>query len=149
MNETKIQFCSGGNILQGWKNWDWDCDITERLPYPNNYADEILCEHGIEHVTGPQALLFLDECRRILKPQGKMWISIPVLDHLPFEHARDIVLGHGHLVPYMHGTVEAMIRLAGFSTWSQAEPAPDIFGHWKVIGRDKDNLESSRWLAIK
>jgi hypothetical protein len=85
----------------------------------------------------------------MLKETGRLWISIPVLDDLPFEHGRDIVLGHGHLVPYTTESIRKMLTLASFEDCIRINHTPYIFGHWKVIGREKDNLESSRWLAIK
>src|ERR1700685_369744 len=115
--DLRVQFGSGSNILEGWHNHDIETDIRQPLPYADNTVDEIMAEHVIEHVSGPDALRFLDECRRILKSGGKLWISIPVLDHLPFEHARDIILGHGHLAAYTHQLVEDMIRLSGFHNW--------------------------------
>ena len=45
------------------------------LPYGNNYFDEILSLETIEHVQSP--LMFLKELYRVLKPGGKLILSVP------------------------------------------------------------------------
>lgn len=69
---TKLQFGCGPNHLDGWTNLEWhQQDITKRLNFADNSVDYILAEHLLEHVTHGEALRFLRECRRILKPFDK------------------------------------------------------------------------------
>lgn len=160
MSSLNVQFGSGGNILDGWKNHDQhDADINQPLPYKDGEVEMILCEHCLEHTNGPNALRFLDECHRILKPGGKLFLSVPVLDRLDKEHSRDIVLNHGHQVPYTCDSFRAFLGTTHFTNGRRLEMDSNlenkdaellsIFGHWRVIGHEKDDLESCRWMLIK
>ncbi|MEK6915894.1 MAG: methyltransferase domain-containing protein [Nanoarchaeota archaeon] len=47
-------------------------DLDKKLPYPDNYFDEIYCKSVLEHIKNLGT--FSDECFRILKKGGKVWI---------------------------------------------------------------------------
>lgn len=145
----KVQFCCGGNILPGWDNRDIDCDMTKLpLPYADGAVDLILMEHGLEHFTVAQALAILDEFRRILKPGGMIRICCPVLERLNPGAGRDIALNHGHLIIFSTQSLKDFIRIAGFA--NIRETARSHFdGHWKVIGKEKDDIETARIEANK
>jgi predicted SAM-dependent methyltransferase len=147
----KIQFCCGGNRLEGFVNHDAEVDITRRLPYEDNSVNFVFCEHGAEHISGPQALAFFDEVYRIIKPGGTFRLCIPVLDRLDWEHARDIIRGHGHLTIWNPELVMRVLWCAGFSEEKMGEVDfdPTMDSHWKVIGKDKDNRETCRIEATK
>jgi|HubBroStandDraft_2_1064218.scaffolds.fasta_scaffold390884_2 predicted SAM-dependent methyltransferase len=152
MTEIKINFGCGGNILEGWTNVDAEVDITKPLPYADNTVDFILAEHICEHVTGPQFLRFLDECHRILKSTGTLRICMPVIvgnsTELCYEHARDLVLNHGHQAAYMPRLIHQFILLAGFRACEES-PKKEIDGHWRAIGQMKDRMETYRCEAVK
>lgn len=80
----KIQFGSGGNIKPGFINVDFDktmgADVAWNMeekdyPFPDNYADHILCEMTLEHIRTPS--LAIDEFHRIIKPNGTIKIIVP------------------------------------------------------------------------
>ncbi len=50
-------------------------DLTKELPIENGYADYILCQEGIEHLSDQYFLL--KEFNRVLKPKGKLLITTP------------------------------------------------------------------------
>ncbi|MEK6824911.1 MAG: class I SAM-dependent methyltransferase [Nanoarchaeota archaeon] len=54
-------------------------DINGKLPYPNNYFDEIYCKSVLEHIKNLGT--FSDECYRVLKKGGKIWLRT---DHAGF-----------------------------------------------------------------
>lgn len=149
MEEIKVQFGSGGNQLVGWNNHDAETPIEKPLPYGDNTVDTILCEHTCEHVSTPDFFRFLLECKRILKPGGSLYLSMPVLDRLSGEHARDIVLSHGHLAAYTGHSLWHIVKLIGFERYMLNAYRHEYFGHWKVIGDDKDELESFRIICVK
>jgi predicted SAM-dependent methyltransferase len=152
MTEIKINFGCGGNILEGWTNVDAEVDITKPLPYADNTVDFILAEHVVEHVSGPDALRFFDKCHRILKLHGVLRVCVPVVWGLGIamtrEHARDLILGHGHQLVLTPVTVNRILYLAGFKS-VQLTPRKECDGHWKAIGLEKDDLETYRCEAVK
>ena len=73
----KIHLGCGTNYIDGWVNVDLDSvladvhlDLRNPLPYADTSVDFIFNEHFIEHITRDEALGFLKECRRVLKPGG-------------------------------------------------------------------------------
>lgn len=57
---------------------DLKADLRRALPFPTNSVAEIRSEHVFEHFSYPDSLRkLLKECHRILKPGGKMILSVP------------------------------------------------------------------------
>jgi predicted SAM-dependent methyltransferase len=87
-NQTrKLHIGCGDNVLDGWLNSNYypdpshiiHLDATESFPLGNNEFDYIFSEHMIEHIPYEDGLLMLNECFRILKPDGRIRISTPNL----------------------------------------------------------------------
>lgn len=138
-------------MLDGWVNHDADCDITKPLPYGDGVADSVLAEHVSEHISGPEVLRFFTEVHRLLKPGGIFRVCVPQIGtHLKREHARDLILGHGHLVFFNGAALKSVLWAAGFDA-QQINPSgrKDIDGHWRAIGVEKDDLETCRMEAVK
>ncbi len=145
----KIQFGCGSNRLEGWKNHDSDADFTKRLPYADSVADFILIEHALEHTDAPGAYRFMEEANRILKPGGVLRICVPHLDNIfEQEHRRDLILGHGHQMVYTERNLVLMLQTAGFSSIHTTN-RKECDGHWRVIGIEKDDIETLRVEAVK
>jgi predicted SAM-dependent methyltransferase len=141
----RINLGCGENRLEGWNNHDADVDITKRLPWDDNEIDFILAEHVVEQVTHIEALGFMQECWRVLRPGGTLRLCIPVLDALNREHAIDIILNHGHKAAYSPELICSMLFAAGFEHHRmQASDRAECDGHWKIIGAEKDDLETAR-----
>lgn len=154
----RVQFGSGTNQLEGWQNLELhNGDITKPLQFSDNSVDEVLCEHCAEHVSGPNMFRFLLEARRILKSGGILHISMPVIDDLEPDHAREIILLHGHEVPWTRNSMLSVCSLAGFSDVDRDRDEsrkdnflrPEIYGHWRAIGEEKDEIESFRLKLTK
>ena len=59
------------------------------LPFADDYADEVLAVHVLEHFYVWEAADVLKEWKRVLKPGGKIAIEVPCLDkiiNLYFQH---------------------------------------------------------------
>lgn len=56
---------------------DIQADLTKALPFPDESYDIIILSNTLEHIPNTQSLL--DECYRILKPQGLILGTIPFL----------------------------------------------------------------------
>lgn len=146
----KINFGCGGNKIPNWINHDIEVPIDKPLPYPSECAEYIHAGHVVEHISHIKALDFLIECHRILKPGGIVRICIPVLDRLSRDHARDIIRNHGHEAAYSSELIKYILFAAGFEKPNiRAVSRSELDGHFRVIGLEKDDLETSRWEATK
>ena len=84
-----LHFGCGSVYFDGWNNVDLDSpladlnlDLTQTLPFADASVSYMFSEHFIEHVTRKQAVDFLVECRRILRPSGTIRVSTPNLRFL-------------------------------------------------------------------
>lgn len=146
----KLNLGCGSNRMDGWENHDADVDITKPLPWPDNSVEFILAEHVVEHVSGPDALRFFDECYRVLQKGGVLRICVPILQNVSLEKRRDLILGHGHLMVFSHTSLAFMLTAAGFASYDIRESTfKECDGHWKVIGREQDAAETLRMEATK
>jgi predicted SAM-dependent methyltransferase len=92
--DNKLHLGCGSNYLEGWVNIDISfkvktdlCqDLTKRLPYLDNSINFIFNEHFIEHIDFYDAIKFLKECYRVLKPNGILRISTPDLKWLVLKY---------------------------------------------------------------
>ena len=57
------------------------CNIEEKLPFKDNSFDEIYCKSVLEHIKNLG--LFVEECFRVLKYGGKIWIRTDFAGYLP------------------------------------------------------------------
>jgi SAM-dependent methyltransferase len=71
-NITRVDIVDGPNI-------DVVADATD-LPFANNSYDSVILQSVVEHVEDKKALL--DECVRVLKPGGYIYIEMPFLQGL-------------------------------------------------------------------
>jgi len=77
----------GGRILEGFINIDKyyedpqviNSDIKS-LPYSDKSVDCIFCSHVLEHLPIRHAKLAIKEWERVLKDQGRLFLSIPDLE---------------------------------------------------------------------
>jgi len=68
------------NSLHDQDNVDVFADLTQRLPFDDNFAETVVCFQVMEHL--PEPNLFLSECFRILKPDGNLFITVPFMWHV-------------------------------------------------------------------
>jgi predicted SAM-dependent methyltransferase len=86
----KVQIGCGENVLEGWLNCDLDpkaddvvaVDVTQRFPFEDRQFDYLFSEHVIEHFDYLVGKQILQECFRVLKPNGKVRIVTPGLAFL-------------------------------------------------------------------
>jgi predicted SAM-dependent methyltransferase len=151
MSLVKIQLGSGSNQLPDFKNYDMDLDFSKLpLPFADNSVDFIFGEHTFEHITPQQFFLLLEDIKRVLRPNGVVRICMPVLDRLKYDHARDIILNHGHQGAYTTDLIRRFLLIAGFQPVQIRITTRDpIDGHHRVIGIAKDDLETCRIEARK
>lgn len=51
---------------------------AEQVPLPSGVADVLIAENCLDHVDDPDAVLA--ECRRLLKPDGMLWLLVDLMD---------------------------------------------------------------------
>jgi len=88
----KLQLGTGDNVLAGWLNTDIHqftggstivyLDARKRFPFPDESFDVVFSEHVIEHIDYADGLRSLHECRRVLRPNGRIRIATPSLERL-------------------------------------------------------------------
>jgi predicted SAM-dependent methyltransferase len=86
----KLQIGAHVCVLPGWLNSDLypqsissiALDATKTFPIPDASFDYVFSEHQLEHITHSQAVCMLGECRRILRPGGKIRLALPSLDRM-------------------------------------------------------------------
>lgn len=83
---VKLHLGCGKRYLPGYINIDISspiadlhCDVR-RLPYPDEYVDEIYACHILEHFGRHEFKDVLREWGRVLVKNGKMYISVPDLE---------------------------------------------------------------------
>jgi len=52
-------------------------DVRQRWPWDDNSVDEAHCSHFLEHLTGNERVVFMNELYRVLKPDAKATIITP------------------------------------------------------------------------
>jgi len=81
---TKTLFDMGYNVLacdlfpENYKFDQVECkraDITREMPFPDNYFDSVIAIEVSEHITDHEQ--FFKEINRILKPNGRLFLSTP------------------------------------------------------------------------
>ena len=83
----RVNFGSGGRKLEGWinvdgvrsANTDLALDLRRPLPFITESVQFIFSEHLIEHLEKAEAQAFLQECYRILQPNGAIRLITPDL----------------------------------------------------------------------
>src|SRR4030095_7596872 len=67
-----------------------ECDLlTQSIPFPDESFDGICLVHVIEHFTCHEAVEVLVKCRRVLKPEGFILVSVPDADYFLSVYDRD------------------------------------------------------------
>jgi len=93
----KINIGCGPVIKEGWVNCDYyprddrvmKIDLNHLpLPFEDDYADEILLSHVLEHMENRYEII--KECHRVLKRGGILRVKLPIhanrLEHASFYH---------------------------------------------------------------
>ncbi len=140
----KLHVGCGTAAIPGWVNIDItglpgvDLVLDVRAGLPFDGVALIFAEHFIEHLDAEAGLRFLMECRRALDDSGVLRLSTPNLDWVwrhqyhwgawlnDREAVRDCFWmnrafhGWGHRFLYNRQTLVQALRMAGFSTITEA-----------------------------
>ena len=147
----RIHYACGRNIFPEWINTDFfdetsypggevpdevigkifHVDLAQRHPFPTESFQFAYCEDFIEHLLLKDAISFLFEIRRCMKPGGVFRISTPGFHGLMDRHYvgrtfDDLSVEHyqcfdrwGHLNLFSHDTLRSAGMAAGFSRYAE------------------------------
>ncbi len=126
-NPTRLHLGCGYTIFPGWINTDIllspgvaYLDVRKRFPFPGASVDVIYCEEFIEHFSQKDAFLWLKECHRVLRDDGRIGIGTPGLREAFTGAAKDEKIpvnvweGYGHKLLYSPELLEETLELVGF-----------------------------------
>jgi predicted SAM-dependent methyltransferase len=94
MNQKKtarmINLGCGSRFHPDWVNADIvprdpsviQCDLSQRLPFPDGDFDVVYHSNVLEHIRRENALSFMRECFRVLKPGGILRVAVPDLERI-------------------------------------------------------------------
>ena len=85
LKEVKINLGCGEDYRHGWVNVDFNkevkadfyADFAKKLPFKDNYADFILLDNVLEHITPDKFFFFIEELHRVSKNGAKIKICVP------------------------------------------------------------------------
>lgn len=98
------------------KQADYFYDNGEPFPFPDQCFDGLICNQVLEHVFTPD--LFLTDIRRVLKPGGKLLLTIPFVwdEHeQPWDYAR-----------YSSFGLKSLLEKNGFEVVEQVKINADV-----------------------
>ena len=83
----KLHLGAGPHIFEGWTNIDaypgpggFSWDLRNPLPLPDASVRYIYSEHFFEHLTRGEGHALMSECRRVIRDDGAVRISMPDLE---------------------------------------------------------------------
>jgi len=128
----RLHIGCGENLLPGWLNTDLFpvkgalfLDASKQLPFPARTLDYIFSEHLIEHLEYQDGVRLVQECHRVLKPEGRLRIATPDLRFLIELHAenktelqqRYIRWAVDTFLPSMDGYMDTFVINNFFTDW--------------------------------
>jgi SAM-dependent methyltransferase len=86
----RLQLGCGARYHPAWINLDLhpqhasvgQHDVTRPLPFPDGHFDAVYHAHLLEHLPRAEALPFLRECWRVLRPGGVLRVVVPDLEQI-------------------------------------------------------------------
>jgi predicted SAM-dependent methyltransferase len=160
---TKLHLGCGPVIHKGWVNIDNQrypgvdkvLDVTKKMPFDD--VQYIFAEHFIEHLSYPDALKLLRECRRALRDDGVLRLSTPNLDWVWVTHYKldaseqesvsacfylnRAFRGWGHQFLYNENTLKATLAEAGFSQFERVEYGESRHDDLRGLERHEKSLD--------
>src|SRR5205823_4694013 len=62
------------------------CNLLLGIPFENETFDVVYHSHMLEHLERKEAMVFLQECLRVLRPEGVLRVVVPDLEQIVIEY---------------------------------------------------------------
>ena len=152
----------------GKRKIDIICDITERIPLPDESLEVIFSRDTLEHLTWYELINHLIECNRILKEGSIIRMTLPNMDKIieryhkkdenlekainnseistllsPIENHTDLfvsrILYHDHFYLHNYDTMKRALEKCGFGHVKEMKPGETSDGNLKKIFYDAES----------
>ncbi len=81
----------------------------QNLPFADESFETVLASEMLEHLTYPDGQLFLKEAKRVIKPNGRVIISVPNFSNPCLRALRMVLRNREHLKEYTKGALAGTI----------------------------------------
>lgn len=130
-------------------------NVSNGIPFPDSSTDYIFCLEVMEHLDNPTA--FLAEVKRVLKPNGKLILSVPNpycwMEWLGnVRKAKDT---EGHISSFTYGNIDALLTFSGLrlcdmqGTFTRLPFSKRFLGSYKLMKTNNMFLTRSFMFLIE
>ncbi|MEM9502328.1 MAG: class I SAM-dependent methyltransferase [Cyanobacteria bacterium P01_E01_bin.43] len=125
-------------------------NLAKGIPFKDGTADVVYHSHVLEHLDFPIAMRFLEEARRVLKPNGVLRVVVPdfemmaraYVDHLAVcEQDSSAMFDHND---YLRPMIEQSVRREAFGTTQQRSLRRLVEN--LVLGDARQRGETHQWM---
>ena len=142
--------------IPGFNEQQFIChDVNRGLPFADSSADYLVCLEVLEHLENATA--FLEEAKRVLRPRGRLIVSVPNpycwMEWLAnFRRSGDT---EGHVATYTHQNVDALMKFSGLvlrdvmGTFTRIPFSRRLFGRYSLMRTNRMLLTRSYMFLIE
>lgn len=113
-------------------------DVTKTMPFSNNVIDVIYSSHMLEHLDRAEALNFLREAQRVLRPNGVLRLAVPDIRKLVNRYVAD-----GDADAFINSTLMCQSRPRTFVQRTKLLVFGQRHHHWMYDGQSLVRLLTS------
>ncbi|PJZ70267.1 hypothetical protein CH373_12375 [Leptospira perolatii] len=140
----------GVNFHPAWTNVDFvktgegviKADLRRGIPFASASIDVVYHSHVLEHFEKSDAILFLKECYRVLKPGGILRIVVPDLERTVREYLR--ILDSAVKEESSAGQKYSWIVVELIDQLARNQSGGLMASYWKSMNKEEENYVKER-----